>query len=75
MFGGQLGLGYAGSWVLDVKTKKLLGHIITVGFFKGSEVALIVPAKDVFENACKTLDPSHEVDQGRSVWRKLMRCG
>lgn len=72
-FGGSLGPGFTGSWVLDVKSNKLLGHIITIGFYKGSEVALIVPAMNVFKHACNELDPPKENDQGgRSVWRKFL---
>lgn len=61
-FAGTMGLGYPGSWVWDTKTQKLLGHIIIVGHFVDSEIALIMPAKDVFEHARAELDSRHEID-------------
>lgn len=63
-FAGSLDHGCAGSWVWDTRTHNLLGHVITVGFFAGSEIALIMPAKDVFEHARAELDSRYEIDQG-----------
>lgn len=61
-FAASLEPGCTGSWVLDAESDNLLGHIITVGFFGGSEIALIMPAKDVFEHARDELDSRYEIN-------------
>ncbi|KAL6910200.1 hypothetical protein GGI43DRAFT_3593 [Trichoderma evansii] len=61
-FAGSLGPGHSGSWVWDTGIHNLLGHVITVRFSGGSEIALIMPAKDVFEHARAELDSRYEID-------------
>ncbi|PNP38938.1 hypothetical protein TGAMA5MH_09162 [Trichoderma gamsii] len=61
-FAGSLGPDYTTSWVRDA-SNNILGHIISVGFFKGSEIALILPAAEVFEHACNKSNPPKETDQ------------
>lgn len=61
-FAESLGPNSAMTWVRDA-SNNILGHIISVGFFKGSEIALIMPAKEVFE-ICNKLNPPAEVGQG-----------
>lgn len=51
-FADPLGPSSAMSSVRDA-SNNILGHIISVGFFKGSEIALIMPAKEVSERQAR----------------------
>jgi hypothetical protein len=62
-FGRSLDPGYTGSWVWDERAHQVLGHIISVRFFEGSEVALIVPSIKVFEDARGEIDLLSQVDE------------
>lgn len=69
-FAESLGPGYVNRCVWDERNINL-GKIVHLGLFRGSEIALIEPATNIFGHASKESNPDEEIVGGPEACREF----